>query len=304
VGDFASVESRGLAYLAGAQWKLDAFRQGQDMYKVLAAKMFGVPYDAVTKPQRQTGKVGELACGYNAGGGAVKSFAEGMGVELEEAEAAKLVHDWRTVNLEIVDLWLKLDNMLHRIVEGISTHETMRLADELQLEVAASVTPDSLLKQHPGARTVQLAVRRPGGEHMLLRYFHGCYLRGRDISYYKPSELKSGDLWRTHYVNPKTKQVEFYKIYGGKLAGILTQSFCREIFFACLAQVKTWADTYPDSVTLIGQFHDEIVLDWKPGGRLTLAQAKQDFEVMMSDPGPLISFPLAAEIKHDYRYTK
>ena len=49
----------------------------------------------MTKEQRQTGKVGELSCGYGAGGGAVKDFAAKMGVEMVEAEANKLVIDWR-----------------------------------------------------------------------------------------------------------------------------------------------------------------------------------------------------------------
>ena len=41
VGDSRVVESRGLAWLAGEQWKLDAYRKGQDLYKVQAGKIFG-----------------------------------------------------------------------------------------------------------------------------------------------------------------------------------------------------------------------------------------------------------------------
>lgn len=50
-------------------------------------------------------------------------------------------------------------------------------------------------------------------------------------------------------------------MYGGKLAGLLTQSLCREVFFNSLRWVHTWCDAYPN-VRLIGQFHDEIVVDW------------------------------------------
>src|SRR5690606_11992918 len=85
IGDLSSIESRGLAYLAGAEWKLDAYAQGKDMYKVQAVSMgLASGYDNVTPAQRQTGKVGELSCGYGAGPGAVRSFAEKMGTELTD----------------------------------------------------------------------------------------------------------------------------------------------------------------------------------------------------------------------------
>ena len=74
VMDFSAVESRGLAWLAGAKWKLDNYREGLDMYEVLASKMLNVPYESVSKDQRQTGKLGELSCGYGAGAGAVSRW--------------------------------------------------------------------------------------------------------------------------------------------------------------------------------------------------------------------------------------
>src|SRR6188768_1035495 len=50
VGDFKSVESRGLAYLADEAWKLNAYRKGEDIYQILADR-FG--------NSRKFGKVGE-----------------------------------------------------------------------------------------------------------------------------------------------------------------------------------------------------------------------------------------------------
>src|SRR5690606_8354579 len=99
VADFASIESRGLAYLAGEQWKLDAYRRGEDVYKAQAVKIFKLgSVDDVDKSQRTTGKVGELSCGYGAGPVAVKDFAAKMHVEMSEAQAGKLVRDWRDAN--------------------------------------------------------------------------------------------------------------------------------------------------------------------------------------------------------------
>ena len=304
VGDFSSVESRGLAYLAGEQWKLAAYRKGQDLYIALASQMFGVPYGSIGKrdPRRQTGKVGELSCGYGAAEGAIVAFAAGMGVELTEAEGVDIKQNWRAANPTIVQFWWKLDEMLKRVVELGST-ETHGLPDGLRLRFQRVPTPDSLTKLHKDARSVEMQVVDRYGTAVMRRYFHGCYMRGKNVGYYKPSELKSGNLWRNHYKDPKTKQVRFYELYGGKLAGILTQSFCRELFMQSLAQVHTWT-TQHGQVQLVGQFHDEIVVDWKPGASVSLDDAMRQMRRCMSDPGIAASFPLAAEIKSDYRYTK
>jgi DNA polymerase len=313
VGDFKSVESRKLAWLAGEEWKLEAYRQGLDVYKVQAQKIYqGIAYDAVTKEQRQTGKVGELSCGYQAGGGAVQAFAENMGVELTEGEATKLVSDWRLANPKIVDFWEVLDSMLHGVVEGTLRAPAVNpLPDGFRLEIHRIDMPESLRLMHPNAQSIEVRVLDPRGSVFMRRYFHGCYLRGNSICYYKPSELKSGDLWRRQYTDPKTGQLRYYSIYGGKLAGILTQSFCREHFMRALRQVALWCEQREDQLSLIGQFHDEIVVDWIPAkrgnarfGALTLEAGRAGLRLLMSDPGAATTFPLDADVKFDYRYTK
>ena len=309
VGDFSSVESRGLAYLAGEQWKLDAYRQNKKIYEMQAAKMFGVPYETIGKgsPERRAGKVGELSCGYQAGGPAVQSFASKMDVELTEGEAAKLVVDWREANPNIVEFWWKLDEMLHDVAEGKVMQRQHQLPfDGLVLNVSSVKAPESLSKQVGRDMTsIEVEVRQHGNL-ILRRFFHGIYPRGRNLCYFKPSELKSGDLWKIDYVDQKTKQRKYYSIYGGKLAGILTQSFCREIFFRVLRRVQEWVNLYPH-LTLHGQFHDELVLEWLPHPTiLDLTMTKARLEELMSDAKTIgfPSFPLGADIKHDYRYTK
>ena len=310
VGDFSSVESRGLAWQAGEDWKLAAYRQGLGVYEMQAAKIFGVPYQDITKtdPRRTTGKVGELSCGYGAGSVAVRDFAAGMNVELTEGEATQLVYDWRTANPNTVNYWSVLDAMLHQVVEGHTGIERLAWPDGYQLKMALMGAPASLQRQHPKVQTLMVWVVDQLGDTLLKRFFHGAHIRGRNVCYFKPSDRKTGDLWRNSYVDPKTKQRRFYELYGGKLAGILTQSLCRELFFMVLRNAHSWAKVHRN-VELVGQFHDEIVVDWRPPSKpaspgIDLPVAKHQLEKIMSDPGPFQSFPLAAEIKDDYRYTK
>jgi hypothetical protein len=73
------------------------------------------------------------------------------------------------------------------------------------------------------------------------------------------------------------------------------------VFFGSLRQMHEWVQTAPN-VWLVGQFHDEIVLDWVPGP-VSLSGTKAALEGAMTGT-TLPEFPLAAEIKDDYRYTK
>lgn len=311
VGDFSSVESRGLAWVAGADWKIDAYRAGKDLYKVQASTIYGKDYDSITKDERQTGKLGELSCGYGAGPSAVTRFAGKMGIDMTEEQALDMiVRPWRASNPETVELWETLNSALHQFVTQGRT-VPVSLAHGLSLGLRPVETPQSLHAQHPGAQsmTMRLYSRSNDGrdDWVMDRMFHGLYMRGNDVCFYKPSDRKTGDLWKNHYRDPKTGKIVFYKLYGGKLAGILVQSMCRELFFDSLQQLHKTLAAVPN-VDIVGQFHDEIVLDWAPGASghgMSLEDTKKVMEVAMSTVRPSFKgFPLQAEIQDDFRYTK
>jgi len=54
--DFKQIELRVIAFLANDEKMLDIFRSGKDPHRAVAAEIFNVPYEDVTKEQRSAGK--------------------------------------------------------------------------------------------------------------------------------------------------------------------------------------------------------------------------------------------------------
>lgn len=99
--DYSNIEGRVAPWLAKSaegEKKLDVFRSGRDPYKVNAALMYSVDYDAVDSEQRQAGKVAELACGFLGGSGALQKMARTFKMPMTKERAEELKVAWRRVN--------------------------------------------------------------------------------------------------------------------------------------------------------------------------------------------------------------
>ena len=118
VQDFSSIEARATAWAAGDDAAIDVFRSGRDPYKVAATAVFGVPYDAVTKAQRQIGKVCELALGYQGGPGAFTAMARAYRLDLTRLDLAAIVAAWRTLHAPIKSLWYACERAFRSAIRG------------------------------------------------------------------------------------------------------------------------------------------------------------------------------------------
>jgi DNA polymerase len=95
--DFAQIEARVIAWLAGEQWVLDAFAEGRDIYTETATAM-GPQFD------RQQGKTAVLACGFGGSVGALRR----MGAVGTDKQLMPVVEGYREANSQIVRLWYDL----------------------------------------------------------------------------------------------------------------------------------------------------------------------------------------------------
>lgn len=113
VVDYAAIEARVVAWLAGEEWALQAFRDGRDIYVETAERMGGL--------SRSQGKVAVLALGYNGGVNSLRA----MGAEGEDAELWEMVKVWRAANRRITKFW---ENLGNAVEEGGRVGQHVRVA--------------------------------------------------------------------------------------------------------------------------------------------------------------------------------
>ena len=81
--DYSQIELRVLAHLSGDEGLLEAFRQGQDIHKATAARVFEVPEDQVTPLQRSSAKAVNFGVIYGMSG---FGLSENLGISRQEAQ--------------------------------------------------------------------------------------------------------------------------------------------------------------------------------------------------------------------------
>lgn len=195
VADFSAIEARVIAWLAGEQWRMDAFAAGEDIYCASASKMFGVPVvkHGVNGHLRQKGKVAELACGYGGSVGAMKAMG---GADMTDEELKQIVTDWRQASPHIVQLWWDVESAAIRAVSNKTSAETHGIRFSYESGFLFIELPSS-----------------------------------RRLAYVKPriEENRFGNDSITYYGVGASKKWQRLETYGGKLVENIVQATARDL---------------------------------------------------------------------------
>jgi DNA polymerase bacteriophage-type len=304
VADLSNIEGRVLAWLAGEDWKIEAFRQfdqgvGHDLYKLAYGRSFRVQPEDVTKDQRQIGKVQELALGYEGGVGAFLTFAAAYGIDLDEmaqkalpALGAGLISEARDA-LE----WTTKQK-----------RNTYGLQDETW--IACEAIKRAWRYAHPATKemwrdladSARSAIGQPGkvvecGRLRLVK--QAAWLRivlpsGRSLCYPAAQVDDSGQISYMG-INQYSRKWERLKTYGGKLAENVTQAVARDVMASGMIAAE------PAGYRIVLSVHDELICEADD-----VPEARAEYLAgFMSRNAPWAEgLPLAAAGFETYRYRK
>ena len=105
VWDYAQIEARVLAWLAGETSLVEQFAAGTDVYKAFAAKVFAKPEHEVTKSERFVAKTMVLGLGYGMGAAKFRQTLANYGTEISEDFAVRAVNTYRKTFTSICRYW-------------------------------------------------------------------------------------------------------------------------------------------------------------------------------------------------------
>lgn len=269
VSDFSAIEARVIAWIAGEEWVLDAFRNGKDIYCETASMMYHVPVvkHGVNGELRQKGKIATLACGYQGGVGAMKAMDSSGTIPEEEMQS--IVDHWRQANPMIVKLWRDYEAAAKT---AITEKRTVRRGIRIPAENIGA-------REHMAGGPVRpYSVR--SGVCVEFSYKNGNLMiklpSGRSLCYWH-ARIRS-DGWKDSIVymgvNQTTKQWQETETYGGKIVENIVQATARD----CLAEAMQRVTDMGYQIVM--HVHDEMIVDVRLKDKDALARINK----AMSDP--------------------
>jgi DNA polymerase len=270
--DFSSIENRVGVYLAGQADKVELFRKGLDEYKVFASEsLYHVPYDQVTKDQRQVSKSAVLGAMFGQGAKGLVKYAEGMGVKITETQAKSAVDNYRTSYAKVKNLWALCEIAA---IDAVQNPGKGFFAGE---KIKIKCAKNALWMQLPSGRLI--CWQRPQLE--LLTTPWGSQKMGVTI----------------HSQNTYTRQWSRNALIGSSIFQSAVQGTARDFLANAMLNLEL------NGYEVINSIHDEVLLLADEDGAEE-ALENDVMHIMTNPPKWAPDFPLAAEGWVSKRYKK
>jgi DNA polymerase len=258
-----------VAYIAGQDDLVQAFREGRDVYSEFASEVYGKKVTKADKIERFVGKTCILGLGY--GMGHVKfrnTLALGQGgisVDIDENEAQRIVRLYRQKNHKIVSLWNKCGHALTGMVNGSSGNIT----ELLPYDSTGITLPNGLRIQYNALR------QTPDGFEYIA-----------DARTYRK-------LAKSRVMSGEQISIDWTRIYGGKVTENVVQALARIVVSEQMAAIG-------QSYHVAFQVHDEVIITALESEQ---SIAREFVERQMSKPPRWAQdLPVACESGVGYNY--
>jgi len=222
--DSSQIEARTLAWLAEQDDLVEAFENGEDVYKIMASAIYGKHIDEISKDERFVGKTTILGAGYGMGAQKFQAQLKNFGVQVEIEEAKRIIDTYRNTYPKITQLWKDAGTALKAILQ--KQHATLGRDSVLKIE---------------GENGICLP--------------NGLYIRYPNLRLYESEEGKAEIVYDTK----KGKQVIPNRIYGGKMIENVCQALARIIIgeqMLIVAKKYKVVMTVHDAIALIAPEHE------------------------------------------------
>jgi DNA polymerase len=260
--DSSQIEARMVAWLAGQDDLVQAFREKRDVYSEFASQVYGRTITKDDKSERFVGKTCILGLGYGMGAEKFRRTLEigqaGISVKIDENEAKRIVQLYRQKNFKIVELWRKCDHALNGIVQG--GQGTVSKCVDYDSEGVR--LPNGLYVRYPALQASTNGYKYINNSRTFREYIR------KKIS----GVSQSDDVWT--------------KIYGGKVVENIVQALAAIVIREQMAVIGA-------TCKVAFQVHDEIVIT-VPNAQADEAQKHLE-QIMSTSPVWAPDIPLACE---------
>ncbi len=266
--DYNAIEARMLLWLAGDPG-LSVFSTGRDIYKEMAATIYGILVEQVTAEQRALGKIAILGLGYGMGWAKFIMTCATFGIIIDEEMARRVVKVYREKYEAVVRLWYAAEDAQIRAVRSGTTTEVR----------------DGLVKYRMKGEHLQC--RLPSGRLMIYP-FAKVELRDTPWGAKKDAMTYMGIDTETHQW---TRQVS----YGGMAVEQMDQASSCDLIMAATLRAES------RGMPVVLRVHDEIVSEIDEASPVTA----EDFAAMMAELEPWAAgLPVTAAGYKSRRYRK